>query len=331
MANTFEDAAGTSGQKDSPDQEVRQPKVAWKPEDEQSAGLTAETQDTPEDMEDRPLDPHERSAAQSAFLNMGQGVGFGGPSDIKGPVAGGDMTIYHYYGSDQPRSALVTGPVARAFLSELATFYVEPHIYTEAQAVLKGRHIVVLHGPAHWGKRMMALRLLDHLCAKEVRTLNPDEDVRRLGKDDVKKGHGYLVHALAPAHARQLNEFQLSILSNTFREGKGYLAITVNSGAVRRHELPTEGVVSCEQPPDPGRILARRLRAHLDKAQCEELMARPKVQEFLTRSSPLPHQVVRWAPVLARAVGDGLSVEDALPKLDEQVEKDVAQWFNDNN
>ncbi|MGH3925137.1 MAG: hypothetical protein ACRDTT_20130, partial [Pseudonocardiaceae bacterium] len=318
------------------DRADRKPQRATKADDDQPQEPAAEKgQESSPDAEDEPLDLHERRAARAALVNMsgGVGVGLAGPSDINAPVAGRDQTvIYHNYAAEQIRAKVVTGTVTHEFLDQLADVYVKPSVYGEAREILKSRHVLVLYGRARSGKWMTALHLLCELKANEICSLPPDEDVRRLGTDDeFGSGFGYYaVDTLAPVQARQLNEFHLNTLSDRFRASRKYLTITVNSGAVRRHELPADFVVSCEQPPDAAQVLSKHLRASLDEARCAKLIAYPPVQAFLQRAFFQPHDVVALVAVLVKASQDGSNLDDALARFDENVVEDVKKWFHDH-
>ncbi|MGH8906101.1 MAG: hypothetical protein ACRD0K_06225 [Egibacteraceae bacterium] len=271
--------------------------------------------------EDHLLDFYARSVERFAFESLSGGVGFAGHSDVSGIVAGRDAVSYHYYGGER-EFEVVTGTVPREDLDEVGAIYVEPTVFAKAESILREQRVLVLHGPARWGKRTTALRLLDVMEMREIHRVRPDMEVRRLASFEFEDACGYVVDTLAPDQARRLTDSWLEPMRDRLRGSQGYLAITVDARSVLPHELSQSWVVRCDELPDAGQMVRRRLHARLDGTTSAQLLEHPRMQEWV-QTEPRPHQVAERAAVLSRAIHDELSLDEALAQFDEDVDKQI--------
>jgi hypothetical protein len=254
---------------------------------------------------------------------------FAGRTDARDIVAG-DQTINLFTGAwrtSESSDGHVELAMGRDLLRERTAGYVQPGMYAAARHILQEHHVLVLHGRAHWGKRVTALHLLNELAGDDVRMVSPDEEISTLSQVNLTQGCGYFVHNLAPTPARRLSLFQVNLLSEKLRKARAFYVATVDS-RVPLTGLPDSHTVSCEEPPDARQVLLALLgNLAVEQAKVEELLAEERLLEFLG-TGPCPPQVGRLAELLVQVARGDVDLDEALGGLQEQVHKDIEEWFS---
>jgi hypothetical protein len=237
------------------------------------------------------------------------------------------------------RDGAIIWQVRPETLTHINDVHVPAPSFAKAAAILRRHHVVVLYGRAHWGKASMAFRLLSDLHQQDsVYVIAPsvDRKLSSLTDPDILGKDGYLIDTLERDLAGQLALPVLSQLAAHLREADrdGHLIITVDGLAPLRTTDIADYLVSCEQLPDPKKVLRRHLREQLDGPRIRPALrvARTDWGRARLRNRPSPPRVRDLAVALANAAlsHTGLgAVDAALIAARQEYERRSLQYVNE--
>ncbi|MFF1606440.1 hypothetical protein ACFVYA_01580 [Amycolatopsis sp. NPDC058278] len=195
--------------------------------------------------------------------------------------------------------------------------YVTPAGYDTALGALRKDHVVGLHGDRGTGKRAGAIALLREVTDGPLYLLSPMNRLKSLAERDYTAGSGYIIaDRIAERKAADV-DFTWRTVRDRVRDQGAHLVVTTTT-PTGCGEVDAVAHVRWEQP-DPRQVLRVRL-AGLDGAD--------EVVERVLRAWPDGGQLTDLAAVAAD-LGEGLTVEEALPKLDASLHDRVRTWFDE--
>ncbi len=244
-------------------------------------------------------------------------------------VAGHDKTVTSSAkpGGQATRTVSVVAVAARD-RERLAQVAVSAGRRDWAAGVLERERLVILHGPGGVGKGTAGLWLLgfDH----EVLSVDPSVTARDLTDFSRNLPYGeqrrYLVEAVPPATAAQLNGFVVRAAARDLEAGNSYLVITVDDRIPLSPELAGY-VVAWPDRPDT----ALALRAHLDYYLGDEAAAVEACYDLPHLNAGLSARALRSVDEVARIVAEGFRAsrpfDSLLNDLGFGAAARVAEWF----
>jgi hypothetical protein len=201
-------------------------------------------------------------------------------------------------------------------LAELS-HYVTPACYDTALGALRKDHVVGLHGDRGTGKRAGAIALLREVTDGPLYLLSPMNRLKSLAERDYAAGSGYIIaDRIAERRAADV-DFTWRTVRDRVRDQGAHLVVTTTT-PTGCGEVDAVAQVRWEQP-DPRQVLRVRL-AGLDDVD--------EVVERVLRAWPDGGQLTDLVAVAAD-LGEGLTVEQALPKLDASLHDRVRTWFDE--
>jgi hypothetical protein len=232
--------------------------------------------------------------------------------DLRGDVVGGDKLA----GPAVPFGVVGAGPVGQQLLDKIADVYVRPPAYAQAQRFLEQHRLVILQGPARWGKATMALHLLlgievlgvDGRRLQGIHRFGSETELATLKGGEIELLRGYLVDTLAPYQAVRLTDDRVERLQAHLEARRSCMVVTVDQAAHLPNGLVRDLAVRCGELSDPVALLRRHLRWYLrtappangievDPDAQDRLLAHDEVRRELDEQ-PLPSEIDRMARLL---------------------------------
>lgn len=192
--------------------------------------------------------------------------------------------------------------VSKDELDKIRATYVAPPPYAEAQHLLVERHVLVLYGYAHWGKRTTGLHLLSVLGDGSVSLVDP---TTAIDPTHFSSATAYLVDGFWPQHASTLTAHMLARLSAILENRRAYLVITVDRSIALPEDTLSDYIVDWNTVPDPAEMLVRHcLWRGMSRDHLSSLTQSFEIQDVVHRHL-LPGELEQLAIELMRVVRGG--------------------------
>ena len=272
--------------------------------------------------------------AANVFIDARSGGAyFAGDAKVDGDVVGHSQSK-RTASATSIRAKEIAGRVLSADIKKVRSVYVQTSNYSDAQKILYDKHILILRGDSHRGKKTTAIHLLLSLSKIEkIWEIDPT-----LGEEDLKTfqvdtKQAYLIDTLTPNSAGKLNSFILNNLGQKLKEQSSYLIITVdiNTQLSQEDKLGQYVIQWMELPPNKEILLKNHLAWYLENQKPDTihpLTQQESVKAILNNRMLLPVEVDRLAKLLAKVVRNELSFEQALACFSGQVKQQVETWFD---
>ncbi len=196
--------------------------------------------------------------------------------------------------------------------------YVAPACYDTALGALRRDHVVGLHGGRGTGKRSGAMALLREVTSGPLYLLSPMNRLKSLAEREYTAGCGYIVADRIAERRAADADFTWRTVRDRVRDQRAYLVVTTITAA-GPGEVDAVAQVPWE-PPDPRRVLRARLTSIEDADE---------VSEQVLRAWPDGGQLTDLVAVAAD-LDSGMTVEEALSKLDGSLHDRVRAWFDED-
>ena len=224
----------------------------------------------------------------------------------------------------------IVGTILIGDVNKIPRVYVETSSYSHAQNILNNKHLLILWGDSHFGKRTTAIRLLLSLSqTEEILEIDPTLGEEDLKSFQAKASQVYLIDTLTPDSAGKLYKFALNNLGQKLREQNSYLVITVDIRAQLSQELG-QYTLQWKELPTSKTLLEKHLMWYWenhDADRIQELIQQESVFTLLDKKL-LPGEVDRLAELLTKVFKNELPLEQALAGFSGQVKQDVEKWFD---
>lgn len=224
----------------------------------------------------------------------------------------------------------IAGTILNTEIEKILSVYVQTSNYNDAKSILNNKHILILQGEPHFGKRTTAIHLLlSVLDTKEILEIDPTLEEEDLKKFHVAPKQLYLIDTLNPDSAEKLYSFVLNHLGQKLKKQNSFLAITIDSHTRLAQELGLY-VLQWREFLVSNTLLKKHLVWYLENqkfAQIDSVTQQEPVRELL-KNKLLPGEVDRLAELLAKVIKNELSLEKALASLSGQAKQQVETWFD---
>lgn len=261
------------------------------------------------------------------------GAYFSGDTKIEGDAVGrSKYTLSSTSASTSTTSIYGAGTILSAEIKKIRSVYVKTSCYGDAQNILNKKHILILWGDSHLGKRTTAIHLLLSLSQAEgILEIDPTLEEEKLKTFQVEKKGVYFIDTLTPDSAVKLNNYTLGKLGENLRKQGSYLVITVD-GRVQFTQEFAQYILDWKDLPDSKTSLEKHLTWYLENHKHDNSLTftqiqQEKVKELLDNKL-IPGEVDRLAELLAKVIRNDLSFEEALADFTGQVKQQVESWFD---
>lgn len=253
---------------------------------------------------------------------------FSGSAHVVGDVVGGDQVTRMVNPAMREFSKEATGRISSAVVDKICSVYILPQLYSQAQRILSEKHILLLWGDSHFGKRTSAIHLLSTLYRNSMFEVNPALEIEMLRTFEFETKTGYVIDTFG--NAGELNGFILNNLSRKLREKSAHLIITIDKSIRIAKEAFSTYAVEWNDIPDPLALLEKHLTWYLSNrtlvTEGYALSQEEAVREILN-NRPLPGDIDSLAALLAKVVNKDLSLEEALARFSALAQQQVEDWF----
>ncbi|NEP00549.1 MAG: hypothetical protein F6K58_18125 [Symploca sp. SIO2E9] len=225
----------------------------------------------------------------------------------------------------------IAGTILSADLKKVCSVYVQTSSYSDAQNILNNKHVLILWGDSHLGKRTTAIHLLLSLSqTEEILEIDPT-----LGEEDLRTFQAeakqvYLIDTFTPDSASKLYNFALNNLAQKLREQSSYLVITVDHRTQLSQELG-QYIFQWKELPASNTLLEKHLVWYLENQEPDSIRTLTQQESVskLLDNRLLPGEVDRLAELLAKVARNELSLEQAVASFSGQIKQQVETWFDE--
>ncbi|MGW4057194.1 hypothetical protein ACWEGE_02885 [Amycolatopsis sp. NPDC004747] len=224
------------------------------------------------------------------------------------------------FGAGSQGAAQVKAAIGKLDDTDVQTelrYYVSPACYDATFSALRKDHVVCLYGDRGTGKRSGAVALLRELTAGPLYVLSPMHKLKSLAEREYMAGSGYIIADHIAERRSADADFTWRTVRDRVRDQGAYLVVTTVV-AVGTREVDAVAQVRWESP-DLRRVLRVRL-AGLEDAE--------EIGERVVRSWPDGGRLTDLVAV-AGDLTEGMTVDEALPKLDASLQERVRAWFDE--
>ncbi|KAA9155926.1 hypothetical protein FPZ12_028825 [Amycolatopsis acidicola] len=238
----------------------------------------------------------------------------------------GDVTVTGFFHSIQPpeRDAL-SWQVNEEEVVELRDRFVAPDGYEQAKTILRNRSVVVLHGSGS-GRQTAGQRLLLDLGCARIVHLDDTRSLAGFKETDFRENDGYIWDSTGPG-ATPIRDADLVQAQSLIRAKACRLVIVLDDP----NEVPqvANGFAVGVKPPDPLKVAEGVIRHRLGtrSADCIAIL-HDKLAVKLAVGDP-PSKAVHAGELAIEILSDPSAGEDALRRLDEDVERTIANLIDD--
>ncbi|HVV13121.1 hypothetical protein [Amycolatopsis sp.] len=209
--------------------------------------------------------------------------------------------------------------------AELRERFVTPDGYDQAKTILRNRSVVLLHGSGS-GRTTTGQRLLLDLGCARIVHLDDARSLASFREKELREQDGYLWHSTGPG-AIPIRDADFMQAVNLVR-GKSCRLVIVLNGP---NEVPqaASGFVVGVKPPEPLEVAEGVIRYRLGtrSEDCVTIL-RDKLSAKLTVGDP-PGKAVHAGELAIEILADPAVEEDALHRLDEDVDRTIAGLVED--
>jgi len=275
----------------------------------------------------------EDQSAALVYIDRRSSVTFSRDAHIKGDVVGGDQRKHGAIAGAVAASEVIAGYVAENEIGKARSVYVPPSCHDRALATLAEHHLVILVGPARWGKWTAALWLLQDAGAVPIAEVGPDVADDQLLGMDIDEGVGYVADTLPIETIRALGTRGLGRLAARLQSAGSHMVIT----ATRRDSLaasdPALHVVSWDALPDPVRVLETRIGSREDEALQGVMREHLEHQEVLRllQGQLVPSEADHLAELLFHVAQGEIELEEGLSRFRLRTKALLENWFRANH
>ena len=252
----------------------------------------------------------------------------------------GDMHVHIASGrpASQARERGWTEQAARVPDDEIQRVqyvYQQPKSYNQCYQMLRTRHLLMLLGPAHIGKRATAIHLAIDLLGRSASIVEyaPNLDLKRLTSATWQPNTAYLVDGLFVERIRNLLPHPLRAISSILQEVNSYLILSAHPDAHPHTDTTREFGVPVDLPPaSPTILVERHLQFYAGDqwslADIQEFLKHPRLKPVL--QSPLsPQGANDLSQRLLQAMNNERSLEEALQGFTSVARSQMEEWFEE--
>ncbi|GHE24313.1 hypothetical protein [Streptomyces thermodiastaticus] len=230
-------------------------------------------------------------------------------ANVEGDLVGGDKYVVLLGGTR--RRLRVLSPL----IAERVRFaYCAPADLPDARDALLRQRLLILRGPAGYGKTAMAVRLLLGACQGTLYHLDGGVDLAfladQLENDSgvIEPGAGFLLEQ--PDDTGSLSRETYDKVQGALAQAGAWMVVTVSAGALSDAEL-LSGVRDVTDAPQPSEVVRAHLRWRIGEHDADRLMARGDVRGVVTELLG-DHPACRQAGELAAAMSEHYDLHGAV-------------------
>jgi len=271
----------------------------------------------------------ESQSAALVYVDHHSEVIFNREARITGDLVGRDQHKQSAIASVLSSSDAIAGYVPEEDLEKVYSVYSPPSCHDRARALLAEKNVLILRGPARWGKWTAALQLLHDVQPGQVAEFKPDVTVADLLGLDLEGGRNFVLDTLPSETLQELTATALSRLSERFRIADCHVVITADGGATLSEAALGAHAVNWNERPDPRQVLESHIRWRLGEAcrsSALELADSTQVCHLLD-GQLVPGEVDHLAEILVRVAGGDLGLEEGLAQFEASALRSIKEWF----
>jgi hypothetical protein len=230
-------------------------------------------------------------------------------ANVEGDLVGGDKYVVLLGGTR--RRLRVLSPL----IAERVRFaYCAPADLPDARDALLRQRLLILRGPAGYGKTAMAVRLLLGACQGTLYHLDGGVDLAfladQLENDSgvIEPGAGFLLEQ--PDDTGSLSRETYDKVQGALAQAGAWMVVTVSAGELSDAEL-LSGVRDVTDAPQPSEVVRAHLRWRIGEHDADRLMARGDVRGVVTELLG-DHPACRQAGELAAAMSEHYDLYGAV-------------------
>lgn len=246
-----------------------------------------------------------------------------------------DAVAGSVYGAGSGAGATdIPGLIPSGRITRLREVFVAPADYDVLRERLREQKLLILRGPAGWGKTAAATMLLDSVGAKQVRRHDPESGLRTLTSASLASDTGHLIDWIGLGHLPDLRSGFLDRLASHLADLDAHMVLTLDGG------LPIDtGDLHGHLADCADRATAVQIvRSHLvriqgtayDEQRIDAFMAAERVAEVCAKAQDLrlASRRLEWlATHLSGSIEAPDRAADLLGQLDEEATADFRTWF----
>jgi len=266
----------------------------------------------------------------AALVYVDHRVVFNREAHITGDVVGRDQHKQGAMANVLSGCEAVAGYVPWEDIEKANSVYLPPSCHNPARAALAENHVLILWGPARWGKWTASLQLLSEVQPGRVAEIKPDVAVDDLLSLELERDAAYILDTLPSETLRDLTAADVGRLRKRFRSANSYVVITADSRASFSESALEGHVVDWNERPDPGLALEHHIRWRLngvDRATALKLAGSAQVHQLL-EGQLMPREVDRLAEILVRVARGECDLAEGLAQFEISALHSLVDWFH---